>query len=198
MSDSREKEWHGRGSPQYDESIHIPLLHKIIGIGEGIAAFCAEANICDESFHAWRHKHPEFKKQYEIALAKGAAIWENKPLSLAERGISLNHNYWATIMRMRYKYYKGNLKPAKENTTQSRLEAAHESLQEGTITTQEYTQITSGIAAESKIAELELQKQALEQAKNQSKPVQLSDEAVRAAMLVQSGKGKVVEIGDNE
>ncbi len=193
---NEKKEWHGRGNPQYDPNIHLPLLHEIFEHGDGIAAFCAAARICKETFHGWRHKHPEFKEEYEIALMKGLAIWENKPLQLAAMGCTINHNYWATIMRMRFKYYKESLNKEKEDNTKSRLEAAFESLKEGGITPQEYNQIASGLANESKIVELELKRDELNKDKGKEVPKEVSDAAVEAFMLVKSGRAKVVMIDE--
>ncbi len=185
-------EWHGRGSFQYNSSIHIPLLHEVFGNCEGVAAFCAEADISERTFFTWRDKYPEFRQEYEIALCKGARIWEKKPLEMAERDLKLNHNFWMVIYRNRYMSSKHRVEKGGE-TTASRMAAAWIAMQTGGITPQEYNQIASGLATESKISELELQKQIVDQLqKSTDENKEVTDEALRGFMLIKSGKGKVV------
>lgn len=191
-------EWHGRGNHQYNPDIHLPMLHEIFSNGGGIAAFASGADIATQTFHAWLAKYPEFKEEYKVALAKGAAKWEEIPLQLAKQNLSINYNYWMAIARNRYKFYQTKLNVEKENTTKSRLEAAHESLQEGAITPQEYNQIASGLANESKIVELDLKRDELNKDKGKEVPKEVSDAAIEAFMLVKSGKAKVVMIEEND
>lgn len=187
-------EWHGRGSHQYNKDIHIPMLHEVFEKGEGVAAFCASADIAEKTFREWKSKYPEFEENYKVAVIKGAAKWEKLPLELAERGITINHQYWVAINRNRYRYKQHELEKEKEDTTLSRMAAAWISMQNGGITPQEYNQIASGLSTESKINELELQKEIVNQLKeSDNKTKEITDEALRAFMLVKSGKGKVVE-----
>ncbi len=127
-------------------------------------------------------------------MEKGAAKWNALPLKLAMAGINLNHNYWVAIGRNCYKFSQAKLKTEIEDTTTSRMKAAHESLQEGGITPQEFNQIASGISTESRIKEVDLQKEIIDNIKESCTiSKEMKDEAVRAFMLVMSGKGKVVE-----
>lgn len=185
-------EWHGRGSFQYNPSIHIPLLHEVFANCNGVADFCAEADISHRTFFTWRDKYPEFKEEYEVALSKGAAIWEKKPIEWAKENLKISHKFWEAIQRLRYKHSVVQIEKGGD-TTASRMAAAWIAMQTGGITPQEYNQIASGLATESKISELELQKQIVEQLqKSTDENKEVTDEALRAFMLVKSGKGKVI------
>lgn len=186
-------EWHGRGSFQYNPSIHIPLLHKVFANCDGVADYCAEADISQRTFFTWRDKYPQFKEEYEVALSKGAAIWEKKPIEWARERLNINHNYWKEIYRLRYKCSVVQMEKETENTTASRMAAAWIAMQNGGITPQEYNQIAAGLATESKISEIELQKQIVDQLqKSTEENKEVTDEALKAFMLVKTGKGKVV------
>ncbi len=190
------EEWFGRGSPQYNTEIHIPLLREIFedGHGNGVSTFCASSDISRTTFNVWLNKYPEFKEQYDISLEKGAAKWNALPLKLAMAGINLNHNYWVAINRNCYKFSQSKLKLESEDTTTSRMKAATESLQEGGITPQEFNQIASGLSTESRIKEVDLQKEIVDNMRESNEASkEMTDEALRAFMLVKSGKGKVVE-----
>jgi hypothetical protein len=188
------EEWFGRGNPQYNPEIHFPLLHQIFEDGHGVAAFCAASDISRRTFSVWCNKYPEFREQYDIAIEKGAAKWEALPDELARKGLTLNHNYWMAINRNRYKFSQSRITKEKDDTTISRMAAAWISLQEGGITAQEYNQIAAGLSTESKISEVELQREIVEQLKeSNTASKEMNDEAIRAFMLVKSGKGKVVE-----
>ncbi|HOA79905.1 MAG TPA: hypothetical protein PKK61_02425 [Defluviitaleaceae bacterium] len=190
------EEWYGRGSNKYDPEVHLPLLIEIFENLHGVAAFCAASKICRKTFWDWCNKYPEFKKQYDIAIDIGASKWENLPLELASRGLTLNHNYWIAIQRNRFKFSQSRMKVETEDTTTARMKAATESLQEGGITPQEFNQIASGLSTESRIKEVDLQKEIVDNAKNSCTiSKEMKDEALKAFMLVMSGKGKVV---DNE
>src|SRR5215203_1909282 len=88
------KEWHGRGHPQYDPEIHIPLLMDIFGNGGGLTAFLGASEISAVTFYRWIKKYPEFKHKYEVALNRGSAVWELMPLDAARAGININFGYW--------------------------------------------------------------------------------------------------------
>lgn len=188
------EDWYGRGTSKYNPEIHLPLLLEIFENLHGVAAFCASSGISRKTFWDWLEKHPEFKKQYDIAVDLGASKWENLPLEFASKGLTLNHNYFVMMSRNRYKVSQINLKKAKRNTSASRMKAAHDSLQEGGITPQEFNQIASGLATESRIKEVDLQKELVDKAKESCTiNKEMKDEAIRAFMLVMAGKGKVVE-----
>ncbi len=188
------EEWYGRGSSKYDPAIHLPLLIEIFENLHGVATFCASSGISRKTFAEWVDKHPEFKSQYEIAVDKGAAKFENLPMEFASKGLTFNHNYFIMMSRNRYKVSQINLKKSKRNSTTSRMKAAHESLQEGGITPQEFNQIASGISTESRIKEVDLQKEIVDNMKESCTiSKEMKDEALRGFMLVMSGKGKVIE-----
>ena len=97
------KEWHGRGYPQYDPAIHIPMIQDIFGNGGGLTAFLGACELSSASFYTWLKKYPEFKHQYEVALNRGSAKWELLPLEAARAGISINHGYWSMMLKVKYK-----------------------------------------------------------------------------------------------
>lgn len=183
------KEWHGRGSPQYNPEIHIPMLKDIFGNGGGLTAFLGAAEISAVSFYNWLKKYPDFKHNYEVSINRGSALWELMPLDAARSGININHGYWSMILRMRYKQSVVNLNKVAGDTTSARMKAAWESLEEGGITPQEFNQIASGLSTESRIAEVDLQKQTLENTKESSKASkEMTDEAIKAFMEVMNRK----------
>ena len=189
------KEWHGRGHPQYEPEIHLPMVEEIFSNGGGVYAFLYACKISKVTFYTWIKRYPEFKNQYEISLYGGAAIWELLPLEWAKNGIPVNNTYWCNVMRQRYKYGVPELQKSKSDTTSSRMKATWRSLRKGGITPQEFNQIASGLSTESRIAEVDLQKQALDHAKessNESK--EMTNEALRAYILVLKGTHKVVEV----
>lgn len=188
------KEWHGRGYPQYDPDIHIPMLKEIFGNGGGLTAFLGAAEISSVSFYNWLKKYPDFKHQYEVAINRGSALWELMPLEAARSGVNINHGYWSMILRMRYKQSVVNLNKVAGDTTSARMKAAWESLENGGITPQEFNQIASGLSTESRIAEVDLKKQELETAQdNKEANASMTDEALKAYMAVMQGK-KLVEV----
>ncbi len=188
--------WNGRGNPKYDAAIHCQKIIEVFESGEGVAEFCASSDISLKTFHAWTHQHPEFREHYDIAMIKGQAVWERKPIELAAQGITISHQFWLAIMRNRHKFSQSKMKVEAEDTTTSRMKAATESLQEGSITPQEFNQIASGLSTESRIKEVDLQKEMVDNVKNSCTiSKEMKDEALKAFMLVMSGKGKVV---DNE
>jgi hypothetical protein len=191
------KEWHGRSYPKYDSAIHIPILKEIFGNGGGVAAFLSACQISKVTFYEWIKKYEEFNTQYELSLSEGKAAWELMPLELAKSGRSIPYAYWIMMMRQRYKEIPIQLQEAEKDTTESRTKAAWKSLRDGGITPQEYNQIASGLATESRIAEVELKKEELDHVKESDKlSAEMTDEALRAYMLVKSGKGKVIAIDD--
>lgn len=191
------KEFRGRSYPHYDPSVHVKLLREIFKNGEGMLAFCAEAQISRRTFQEWTEKHKEFAEQHEVSMCEGGRQWELIPFELAKKGIALNNRYWEIIARQRYRYSLIKLEKEKEDTTVSRMAAAWISMQNGGITPQEYNQIASGLATESKILEVDLQREIVDQLKEQSDASkQMTDEALRAFMLVKSGKGKVVDVSE--
>lgn len=188
-------EWHGCSYPQYDALIHIKMLHEVYKAGHGVAEFCKKADISRVTFKNWLEKYPEFKENHDMAIESGRAIWEDLPREYASRGLTINHNYWVCIMRNRYKYFSNKIKKEKENTTSSRLEAVWESFQEGELTAQEYNQLASGLSSESKITEIEIQRQMVNHMRESATiDRSMTDKAIKAYMLVKSGKGEVIEI----
>ena len=194
VSKEEPKEWYGRSYPKYEAAVHIPLLKETYLKGGGMLAFCADAQITRRTFWDWTTKHLDFKEQYEISMCEGGRQWELLPLQLAKEGITLNNRYWEIVARARYKYSQIQIEKEKEDTTASRMAAAWISMQQGGITPQEYNQIASGLSTESKILEVELQREIVDQLKEQAAASkEMTDEALKAFMLVKSGKGKVVE-----
>lgn len=188
------KEWHGRGYPQYDPEIHIPMVEEIFGNGGGLRAFLGAAEISAVSFYNWLKRYPEFKRKYDVALNRGAAIWELMPLDAARAGVNINFNYWAMIWRQRYNQSAIKLRKEEADNPAARLKAAWNSLRKGGITPQEFNQIASGLATESRVAEVELQKQALENSKQDTVPQEVTDEAIKAFMAaLMKGKTEAQE-----
>lgn len=193
------KEWHGRGYPQYDPAIHLQMLKDIFSNGGGVSAFLAACQIARATFYQWLKDKPEFKHQYDIALSEGAAMWELMPLELAKSGINMPYAYFVLIARQRYKTSPIQLvETESESTTSAKMDVAWRSLRDGGINPQEFNQIASGLSTESRIAEVDLQKQALEHTKESSDECKgMKDEALKAYMAVMSGK-KLVEANNDQ
>ena len=189
----------GRPSP-YDESVHIPLVYEIFEeAGKGIAAFCAKAGICEDTFYEWQKKHPRFKKAYKIALKGGQAMWEELPKQLmlmaaqAGKGLAFNFSYWRTIMDRRYGYFKVRLPKVEDQTPTGRMKAFWEGLEAGIFTTQQMRDMSTGILAEMKIKEIEHLK-SLGDTSIQEEVAEATDAALQAFMAVKTGKAKVIEV----
>jgi len=189
-----QKEWHGKGHPQYNAAIHLPMLQDIFGKGHGLSAFLATARLSSATFYQWLKDKPEFKHEYELARHAGCAYWEVMPMEAARTGTSMNYPYWMMIWRERYKKTPVQLDEPESDTTTSRMKAAWDSLSKGGVTPQEFNQIASGLSTESRIAEVDLKKQELETAQeNADATTGMKDEALKAYMAVMQGKVVLIQ-----
>ncbi len=134
---------------KYRPDEHIELLFKVFKEGEGVSAFCAEALIGRKTFYDWLQLFPDFREAYDIALNVSARIWEAYPLINKD----ISFQYWATIMRTRFKHGRFKIKPvAKENgkeaTPLDKIDAVWKSLEEGEIASVDLGRIVGLITAE--------------------------------------------------
>ena len=128
------------GQPtKYDKKKHIGLLFDVFSEGEGVAAFCAEAFISQSTFFQWLQKHKEFKECYDIVINIAGRQWEAYPKTAPD----FNFPYWSTIMRNRFGYGKPKVRIVKDATPIARMNAIWDGLEEGELSAQEATQLSS-------------------------------------------------------
>lgn len=61
---------------KYDESVHCPMVLRVISQTGRKSAFCKEAMISDVSFWRWTRKYKTFNECYRIALMAAIENWE--------------------------------------------------------------------------------------------------------------------------
>lgn len=128
------------GQPtKYDKKKHIGLLFDVFGECEGVAAFLDEAAISKQTFYDWLKAHPEFAEAYEGAINCSQRKWETHPKDNPD----FNFPYWSMIMRTRFGYGKPKVRIAKDATPLARMNAIWEGLEEGELSAQEATQLSS-------------------------------------------------------
>lgn len=187
---------------KYDPAKHIPLLDVIFSTGEGIHAFCAEADIHRETFLMWRKKYPDFLEAYKKAMSKAARRWERMPIEAAEAGIKFNYQHWYMVMRMRGYLRHDVLEECEgEDTTEGKLSVMWQAFKTGSISSDDFAKVVTAISGGLRAKELEISSRELDikakeleyQRENRGEMSKVSDEALEAFMLVKSGKGKVIK-----
>jgi hypothetical protein len=131
---------HTSGQPtKYDEKKHIGILFDVFKEGKDLAAFFNRASIGKKTFYNWLEAHKEFKEAYEAAVYLAQEIWEDYP----KHDPDFNFPYWSIIMRNRFGYGKPKVRIAKDATPLARIDAIWDGLEEGELSTQEATQLSS-------------------------------------------------------
>jgi hypothetical protein len=152
------------GQPtKYDEKKHIGLLFDIFKEGKGVAAYFNAATISKRTFYGWLEVHKEFKEAYEAAVYFAQEIWEDYP----KNNPDFNIPYWSIIMRNRFGYGKPKVRIVKDATPIARMNAIWEGLEEGELSAQEATQLSSVATAQANM--LASQSQESEQFKLETK-----------------------------
>ena len=128
-----------KNQTKYEGEKHIRLMFNIFKEGEGVMAFCAEALIGKQTFYDWLKAHQEFKKAYDIAINIAGKQWE----AMTQASPDFNFPQWSMIMRNRFGYGKPKVRIAKDATPIARMNAIWDGLEEGELTTQEATQLSS-------------------------------------------------------
>ena len=130
----------GRGRPvTYDKEKHTSLLYELFAKGKPISAFCAEANIAKSTFFEWKNIHPEFKEAYDRAINFAETYWHEMPAN----DPNFNFPYWVINMRNRFGFGKPKVRIVKDATPIARMNAIWEGLEEGELSAQEATQLSS-------------------------------------------------------
>jgi hypothetical protein len=124
---------------KYDKEKHIGIMIDVFSNGEGVAAFLDEASICKQTFYNWLKAHQEFVKAYEKAINRSQRKWEAYPKDNPD----FNIPYWSIIMRNRFGYGKPKVRIVKDATPIARMNAIWEGLEEGELSAQEATQLSS-------------------------------------------------------
>jgi hypothetical protein len=128
------------GKPtKYDKEKHIGLLFNVFNKGKGLAAFFNAASIGKKTFYDWLEAHEEFKEAYEAAVYLAQEIWEDYPKDIPD----FNIPYWSIIMRNRFGYGKPKVRIVKDATPIARMNAIWDGLEEGELSAQEATQLSS-------------------------------------------------------
>lgn len=145
---------------KYDEQIHIPLLIAVLSRGEGIEAFCDEADICETTFKEWRKRHPKFKKAYDRGLMRGKRRWMSLPFHPDTRE-GIDFRPWMLVARNRYGFGKHEIEEADSDEFPDKARKLQEALIQKDIDPLQYSAIMSGYHAEIKAQReyLQLQKE---------------------------------------
>jgi transposase-like protein len=178
----------------YNPRVHLKLLESIYSQGEGIIQFCADAGICQKTFYNWRKKHKKFRALHKKCLPMGAAASERNALA---QGKDINYQLWYFIHHSRFRDLYKKLPKLRDRTLEGKLKSAWKGLERGSLSPQEFTQVTTGIMSQLKIKELELKNRELElkaeelklQKKRDSVDLSdVSDEVLKVFMAVKEGK----------
>ena len=188
----------------FNAAVHIPLLEKVFETGEGIMAFCAEAEISRRTFFRWLKQFSEFKNCYDIVINKAGRLWEMYPMQTLRRGEAFNYQYWLLVMRNRFGYSGICLPDRNDKTAESKFDSAWQSLREGNLTSSDYKNITEGIVGELRAKELELKAKELvlkqkELDKSTYMPELHSKEArAQASIIIKEALDKINKIVEDE
>jgi hypothetical protein len=128
-----------KNQTKYEGEKHIRLMFNVFNKGEGVMAFCAEALIGKQTFYDWLKAHQEFKKAYDMAISIAGRKWD----AMTQLSPDFNFPQWSMIMRNRFGYGKPKVRIAKDATPIARMNAIWDGLEEGELTTQEATQLSS-------------------------------------------------------
>ena len=130
----------GRGRPvTYNKEKHVALLYDLFTKGKPVSAFCAEANIAKCTFFEWKNIHPEFKEAYDRAINFAETYWHEMPAN----DPNFNFPYWVINMRNRFGFGKPKVRIVKDATPIARMNAIWDGLEEGELSAQEATQLSS-------------------------------------------------------
>lgn len=135
-------------APKYKGEEHTKLLIEMFRSGEGVGAFCDEADIGETTFYNWLNMHPKFKEAYQIALSKGKRYWERLPF---EGKPDFNHASWHLIMKNRFGYGRFRMRKSTDNTAISKMHSLWEGMEEGEFTPEEVSKIAGAAVDQSTI-----------------------------------------------
>ena len=124
---------------KYDMDKHLDIMDDVFSAGGDVTAFCTQALIAKTTFYEWLKTHKEFKFAYDIMINIACEIWEAYPKDNPD----FNIPYWSIIMRNRFGYGKPKVRIVKDATPIARMNAIWEGLEEGELSAQEATQLSS-------------------------------------------------------
>lgn len=118
---------------------HDPLIIKLFEQCEGVAAFCSEADINQDTFYQWLKDHPSFKESYKKAISRGLRAWER----VALKG-QMSDKLWHLIAKQRYKFDMPRITRASEGAKATeRVINAWKDLEEGEVTIDEANKLAT-------------------------------------------------------
>ena len=171
---------------KYDIDKHLKIIMDVFYKGEGVMAFCAEAGICKDTFYEWLKVHKEFKTAYKIALNIAGRQWEAYPLN--NTSPNFNFPYWSIIMRNRFGYGKTKVRIVKDATPLARMNAIWDGLEEGELSAQEATQLSSVARTQAEIlGNQSLELEPLKQYTREEKEAQIKE----MQEMIDYAKGKL-------
>jgi len=155
---------------KYHFETHAPMLIRIFMKGGDIPNFCAEAEICNNTFHEWKKKYKPFREIYEIAKELAHSYWISLLPSqlIEEKDTKFNYKVWQLIMRNRFNATDTRkvrlAKLSKCKTTQQKIDCIIDYVAAGELTAQESTQLANIVLAALKVEETTDIKKRLEHA----------------------------------
>ena len=124
---------------KYDAEKHLDIMDDVFSAGGDVTAFCTQALIAKTTFYEWLKTHKEFKFAYDIMINIACKKWEDYP----KNNPDFNFPYWSMIMRNRFGYGKPKVRIVKDATPIARMNAIWDGLEEGELSAQEATQLSS-------------------------------------------------------
>jgi hypothetical protein len=83
LSDNDDKPRAGRPSKYEPEFCQVAEATLALGYSEAVLA--GELDVCVDTITEWKKQHPEFSASVKAGRAKGAKVWEDRLIKLAEK-----------------------------------------------------------------------------------------------------------------
>ena len=141
---------------KYEKKIHIQKLLNLFSTGANISSFCAEVEICRDTFYEWVKKHKDFREAFKIAEQLALEWFESEALRRMDDP-SFNLALWSLIMKNRFgltnerKVKIQRMKNA--NTPLDQMKVLRYEISEGGLTAAETTHMANFVATGVKIDE---------------------------------------------
>jgi len=131
------------------------LLKETLKQGRSVARFCADIEVCKQTFYHWLENYPSFREAYRIGLTASEALWlERGEDNLANR--DFNHQIYNMQLANRFGITKNRsirVKPifeknaaGKQKTVMEQFEAAASSFADGSMTLEEFNLLADGFS----------------------------------------------------
>lgn len=73
------------GRPSKYDPKFCDVAEATLALGYSEAVLAGDIGVCIDTIHEWKKAHPEFSDSVKVGRAKGARIWEERLVKLAEK-----------------------------------------------------------------------------------------------------------------